>query len=256
MKKIISLVLSLLMISGLLSVSAFASGINNAGSTIDIIEEADRLDANFGTVKENKGTIGSNYATVEKNEGLIEYQYDGTVYNYGGTIRNCYKNTVYNYGGIIEYFMGSDGTIYNYGGTVKNAYGGTIHNLGGTIENSDSNTSVTEYKKVTLNLSNAEATGLTEVDGAFWIAETDGKAVIKPLEGFHFEAEPEVSPAAAVLAENEDGSYSLSGVTENITVTAVAVSAKEAEKAKSPFLVFIELLFMLLTLLVHFLMSL
>ena len=256
MKKTISVILSLLILPGLLSVTSFAAGINNAGSTIDVIEENERLDANFGTVKENKGIIGANYNAVEKNEGTIDYQYSGTVKNYGGTVKNFYKDTVYNYGGIIEYVLSSDGTVFNYGGTVKNAYNGKVYNYGGTIENFDSNAAIIEFKKVTLNLSNANATGLTENNGEFWIAESNGKVVIEPIEGFRFESAPTVSSSSAVIFENEDGSYTISGITEDVTVTASAVSTQEDEKEKSPLLVFIEVLFMLFTLLARFLISL
>lgn len=236
MKKTVSVVLTLLLLMSSLSVMAFAAGVNNAGSTIDLVEENERVDANFGTIVENKGVVGANYATVEKNTGAIDYQYVGTVGNYaGGTITNCYDgSTVYNYGGTIEYLMG--GTIYNYGGTIKKNYGGVV----------------TEYKKVTLDLSNAEVTGLTEENGEFWIAQNDGEAVIKPLDGYRFETAPSVSGSSSTLSENADGSYTLSGVTDDITVTATAVGEKETSSLAA----FMEVLFMLLTLLVHFLMCL
>lgn len=235
MKKTVSIVLTLLLLMCSLSVAAFAAGINNNGSTIDIVEENERIDGNFGTIIENKGVVGANYATVEKNMGTIDYQYSGSVGNYaGGTIINCYNDTIHNYGGTIEYLMG--GTVYNYGGTIKNNYGGTV----------------AEYKKVTLDLSNAEATGLTEENGEFWIAQNSGEAVIKPLDGYRFKDAPTVSDASATLTENANGSYTLSGVTKDVTVTAAAASEEE----KSSLSVFMELLFMLLTLLVHFLMCL
>ena len=238
MKKTVSVVLTLLLLMCSLSVVAFAAGINESSSTINIVEENERIDGNFGTIIENKGVVGANYATVEKNTGTINYQYSGTVGNYaGGTITNCYDgSTVCNYGGTVEYLMG--GTVYNYGGTIKNNYGGAV----------------TENKKVTLDLSNAEITGLTELNGEFWIAQNDGEAVIKPLDGYRFETAPSVSDSSATLTENADGSYTLSGVTDDITVTAVAVDEKENET--SSLAAFMEVLFMLLTLLVHFLMCL
>lgn len=237
MKKTVSVVLALLLLVCSLSVTAFATGDNNHGSTIDIVEENERVDANFGTIIENKGVVGANYATVENNTGTVDYQYHGSIGNYaGGTIVNCYDgSTVYNYGGTIEYLMG--GTVYNYGGTIKNNY---------------AEMSVTEYKKVTLALTNAEVTGLEEENGELWIAQGSGEAVIKPLDGYRFETAPSISDSSATLTENADGSYTVSGVTENITVTAAAAS----EKKSSSFDNFLELLFMFLSLLMDFLMSL
>ena len=236
MKRTISVILTLLLLMSSLSVMGFAAGNNKHGSTIDIVEENERIDTNFGTIIENKGVVGANYATVEKNTGTVDYQYSGTVGNYaGGTIINCYNSSiVYNYGGTIEYLMG--GTVYNFGGTVKNNY---------------SEASVTEYKKVTLDLSNAEVTGLEEENGELWIVKNNGEAVIKPLDGYRFETAPSVSDSSATLTENADGSYILSGVTEDITVTAVAVN----EKKNSSFDDFLDLLFMFLSLLMSFLMS-
>lgn len=256
MKKVISVILSLIILTCSLSVAASAAGVNNNnGSTLDLIKEGERLDANFGTVVENKGVIGANYATVEKNTGTIEYQYAGLVNNYaGGTITNSYSaSTVYNYGGTVEYFM--DGTIYNYGGTINNCYAGTVHNFGGTILKNYVE-DVTEYKKVTLDLSNAEADGLTENDGEFWLVQNDGTAVIKPLDGYRFEDAPTVSPDSATLLENEDGSFTVSNVTEDITITAKAVSSAEGNEGQSHLAAFIEILIMFLTLLSYFLMTL
>lgn len=258
MKKVISVILSLIILTCSLSVAASAAsvlGINSYGSTLDLIKEDERLDSNFGTVVENKGIIGSNYATVEKNTGTIEYQYSGLVNNYaGGTITNSYSaSTVYNYGGTVEHFI--DGTIYNYGGTINNCYAGTVYNFGGTIlKNYVEN--VTEYKKVTLDLSNAEADGFTENDGELWLVQNDGTAVIKPLEGYRFEDAPTVSPDSATLLENEDGSFTVSNVTEDITITAKAVSSAEGDEGQSHLVAFTEILIMFLTLLSYFLMTL
>ena len=237
MKKTISVVLSLLFIMCSLSVAAFAAGVNDSGSTIDIVEKGERIDANFGTIVENKGVVGANYATVEKNTGTIDYQYAGTVGNCaGGTIINCYNESIiYNYGGTIEYLMG--GTVYNYGGTIKNNYSGTV----------------AEYKNVSLDLSNAEATGLEEKNGDFWVAQNGGTAVIKPSDGYYFEVAPTVDPLSATLVKNADGSYTVSNVTEDITITAKAVGSAENNDSLAAF---IEVLFMFLTLLAHFLMSL
>ena len=161
---------------------------------------------------------GDGPVTVEEDERY--YAEEGeTVYVNGGTV---YVNggVVYNNGGLA---YANGGTVYNNGGVVY-ANGGTVYNNGGTVYRNDAtvysfdddvvDSHIYGYLRVNLaeNCSAfAEIEGL--VDG--YLPE-DGLCTVTPHEGFRIAA---AETDAGVLTANEDGSYTLSQLEEDCTLT-------------------------------------
>lgn len=244
MKKTVSVILAILMLMSTFSVASFAAiiGENPDGATIDLVESGDGVEYNRGRITENRGSVGTNFGTVEKNFGVVAFQRaNNVIENHGGTIKNVFSGTIKNFGGTVETLL--SGTVLLFGGSVGDNYGGTI----------------IEYKKVTVNITGASISGLTEENGETWI-EKGGKIVITPNEGFVFETAPTVSGGAQVK-DNGNKSYTVSGITDEITVTASAVADNpkpndEPKKEPTATERLLELMFMILTLVAHFLMML
>ncbi len=242
MKKTISVILAVFMLFGTLSLSSFAAiiGENPDGTTIDIVESGNGVEFNRGRIIENKGSVGTNYGVIEKNFGTVAFQRSDTVIeNHGGTIRNVFGGTVKNFGGTVETLF--SGKVLLFGGSVGDNYGGTV----------------IEYKKVSVSITGATVSGLTEENGETWV-EKGGEIIITPDDGLVFETAPVVS-GGAQIKDNGDGSYTVSGVTGEISVSASAVKADEpTDDAKEPtsLELFLKLLVMLLSLVVKFLMCL
>ncbi len=239
MKKAVSVILAILMLMSAFSVVSFATiiGENPDGATIDLVEAGDGVEFNRGRIIKNKGSVGTNYGIIEKNYGVVAFQRANTVIeNHGGTIRNVFGGTIKNFGGTVDTLF--SGTVLLFGGNVGDNYGGTV----------------IEYEKVSIDITGASVSGLTEENGETWI-EKDGEIVITPDEGFVFETAPVVSGDAQVK-DNGDGSYIVSGITSEITVTASAVveSSQPSEPTEEPtnVLSFFDLLIMLLTLVFYF----
>ena len=144
-----------------------------------------------------------------------------TVYNNGGTVYNN-GALVYNNGGVV---YNNGGTVYNNGGVVF-ANGGTVYNNGGTVYRNDAKVYAFEDDGVVENhiygycaVTTAEDysalvsfEGLTE-DG---LLPAGGELVLRPLEGLEIlSAETD----AGVLTENEDGSWTLSQLDADATLT-------------------------------------
>lgn len=240
MKKAISVFLVLLMLAGVFSFASSAAiiGENPDGTTIDLVKEGDGVEFNRGTIIENRGSVGTNYGVIEKNYGTVAFhRADSVIENHGGTIRNLFNGTVKNFGGSVNTVFG--GKVLLFGGSVDDNYGGTV----------------IEYKKVTLDIIGAAATGLTEENGGLWI-EKNGEFVIAADEDFIFEVAPTVS--GGDIIDNGDGTYTVKNITGDITLEARAAAKPTteptAEKTQSE--LFMEMLFLLVKLLAHLLMSL
>lgn len=154
-------------------------------------------------------------------EGEICYAAEGhTVYNNGGTVYNN-GALVYNNGGLV---YNNGGTVYNNGGIVY-ANGGTVYNNGGTVYNNSVlvytfedgvvESRIYGYYKVTLA---ADYSALAEIEGLTeegYLA-ADGSCTVTPREGYLLTA---AEADAGVLTEMEDGSFTLSQVDADLTLT-------------------------------------
>ena len=205
MKKVITITLALVMMFCLcLPASAAFIGENPGGATIELVAAGDGVEFNRGTIIRNDGSVGTNYGVVKENCGVIAFQRSNTTVINKGTVRNLFSGTVDNVGGHVEtLFMG---TVNNYGGTIGDNYGGTVN----------------EFKKVSVTISNAEVIGLTEAYGDLWIP-AGGSFTIKPDEGYNFGNGLDLSSGNADITDNGDGTYTVSGVDGDITITAEAV---------------------------------
>ena len=179
-------------------------GENPDGATIELVAAGDGVEFNRGTIIRNEGSIGTNYGVVKENYGVIAFQRGNTTVVNKGKIRNLFNGTVDNVGGHVEFvFMG---TVNNYGGSVGDNYGGTVN----------------EFKKVSVTISNAEVIGLTEAYGDLWIP-AGGSFIVKPDEGYNFGNGLDLSSGNADITDNGDGTYTISGISGDITLTAEAV---------------------------------
>ena len=146
--------------------------------------------------------------TVYNNGGVI-YNNGGVVYNNGGTVYNN-GGTVYNNGGEV-YTNG--GKVYNNVGTVYNN-NGTVYNFKGNVEAS----LIYGYFRLTLPEEGPDLVqleGLDEGEDGSLLIRQDATCVLRPLEGYRL---LDVEADAGTLAENEDGSFSLSGVDADVTL--------------------------------------
>ncbi len=205
MKKVITITLALVMMFCLcLPASAAIIGENPDGATIELVAAGDGVEFNRGTIIRNDGSVGTNYGVVKENYGVIAFQRSNTTVINKGTVRNLFSGTVDNVGGHVEtLFMG---TVNNYGGSIGDNYGGTVN----------------EFRKVSVTISNAEVIGLTEAYGDNWIP-AGGSFIIKPEDGFKFENGLDLASGNADITDNGDGTYTVSGVDGDITITAEAV---------------------------------
>lgn len=174
--------------------------------------------------------------TVEREESFFAMASD-TVYNNGGTVYNngglVYNNggLVYNNGGIV---YNNGGEIYSNGGTVYNnvgtvySNGAQVHNFMGTEEDSV----IHSYFRVTTaedysaaaNFSGAEL----DTDGSLLIRQ-DEELVITPLSGCRIVA---VEASCGNVAENEDGSFTVSQVDAPLTL-ALSIEPEAPELSLS-----------------------
>ena len=151
--------------------------------------------------------------TLYSMPGQIVYNNGGTVYNNGGL--------VFNNGGLVYH---NDGVVYNNGGVVY-ANGGTVYNNGGTVYRNEAlvysfsgdveDSRVFGCFKVTLAedySAFAELDGLRE-DGFLF---QEDLCRILPREGWLLTA---AEADSGTLTENEDGSWTLSQIDADLTLT-------------------------------------
>lgn len=146
-------------------------------------------------------------------EGEIVFNNGGTVYNNGALVYNngglVYQNagTAYNNGGVI-YVNG--GTVYNNGGTVYRNEG-----LVYTFADDVSDSRIYGSRKLTLA---ADYSAFAEIEGLRddGLIFADEAITIIPREGWLL---TEIEADAGVLSENEDGSWTLSEVDADLTLT-------------------------------------
>ena len=114
--------------------------------------------------------------------------------------------------------------VYNYPGGVVQKNSGTVYNFGGKV-NEDTTGKVIESYSITLKAGIDETTldneAITDLDGKKWL-ETGKSATITVVwaEGYsadtyHLEAD------GCKIIMNDNGTYTLSDITENVTITAV-----------------------------------
>ena len=155
-------------------------------------------------------------------QGETYYAVDGeTVYNNGGLV---YANggLIYNNGG--EVYL-NDGTVYNNNGTVY-ANAGTVYNNNGTVfsngalihtfaDDDVQESHIFGLHRVTME---EETAMLAEIEGLIdgeYLGKDD-VLTITPHEGY---AIVFAETTSGTLTENEDGSYSLSGVETDAALT-------------------------------------
>lgn len=150
--------------------------------------------------------------------GSIVYNNGGTVYNNGGTVYNN-AGLVYNNGGLV---YNNAGTVYANGGTVYNN-AGKVFNNGASVYSNDGSvedSTIYGYYKVSFA---GDYSALAAIDGleedpssGLWFIAQDAVCTIKAREGCTL-----ISAQASTgeLTPGEDGEYTLSNVSGNVTIT-------------------------------------
>lgn len=140
MKKLVSILLSLLLCVGMLPVGAGAAdnGENPKDATIDVVAEGDTVQKNLGKINTNNGTIVNNFK--EANDmftfnGVIETN-NGTVTTNAGNITDNKDTVETNSKYIINNL--ADGIVLSNKGTVAQNYGIIYNNEATVRENSTS----------------------------------------------------------------------------------------------------------------------
>ncbi len=191
------------------------------------------MESNHGTVPENNGTVkNNNYdATVETNNGTVT-ENNGTVTknfytvktNNGTVGTNYYNATVEtNNGTVVTNVIG--GTVTDNYGTVETNSGRVVNNYGGTVGGTSA---INNYYKLTYEADNVTVSGLTVKNGNSYILST-ASVTLAPPSGRHFKS-IEITPEGATLTENDNGTYTLSGVTENIELTVITIDHSYSTK--------------------------
>lgn len=194
--------------------------VSNYG-VIDNVVDTASVRYNYNIVKENQGILAYNNGKIKKNSGIVT-ENNNYIKENTETVKVNAKGAEINANkGIIRE---NNGTVYNYpGGIVKNN-SGTVYNYGGTV--ADDNTgSIIESYSITLKAGIDEATlnneAITDLDGKKWL-EAGKAATITVVwakeysaEAYHLEAD------GCKLVMNDNGTYTLSKITKNTTITAV-----------------------------------
>ncbi len=167
-------------------------GMTVSAAETDRNEEGQTIDVPFGdTLIWNWGTVRTNNGTVKNNYGIVE--------------NNC--NIVKN----------------NYG-TVKNSTGDglVVNNFGGDVEGGAD----AQYCELPIP-QNFSYEGAKKSDDRWWINFLETVA-IKADEGYHFASTP--TTTSGTVTEVEAGkTYTLSGVTKNLTNGGLTLDVQEGE---------------------------
>ena len=172
MKRLISFVIVLLLICGM-PVSAFAMDDNQAGNTVLIIHEEEKMNTNYGTVTTNYGTIEINDGDVSINNGDVGTN-DGDVGTNNGTV------------------VLNDGTVDINNGTVEINFG--------TVKTNEITGDVTNYNTGNVETNNGTVTYVKDNEEiTFYGVQVDGSLLQKEV-GVELNLKEKFSKEGYVLA--------------------------------------------------------
>lgn len=208
LKKILSLFTATCLIIAMIPSVVFAAEQpdNMAGDTVAILEDGDTMSSNLGTITDNKGNVNCNYGTVTTNTptGIITI-------NRGFVITN-------------------QGTIQDNFGEITTNYGTIVNNLCGTITDNQG-TIVNDYKYIidTSSCSNIDFTSNTpndvlNLENSVYV-KAGVSVILVPNSGYQFDEDnaPAIIGSSGTVTNNNDGTYTISGITSNITLSATTV---------------------------------
>lgn len=208
LKKILSLFTATCLIIAMTPSVAFAAEQpdNMTGETVALLEAGDTMSNNHGTITDNQGNIINNYGTVTTNTST-------------GTITT-------NRGAVIT----NHGTVQDHFGEITTNYGTIVNNLCGTV-NDNQGTIVNDYKYVidTSSCSNMDLTSDTPNDvlnlGNSVYVKAGASVILVPNSGYQFDEDnaPAIIGSSGTVTNNNDGTYTISGITSNITLSATTV---------------------------------
>ncbi len=187
----------------------------------------DTVNSNRGTVETNYGTAETNYGTVNSNHGTVTDNFYTVKTNIGTVKTNYYNATVEINNGTVT-TNASGGTVTDNYGTVETNIGTVVNNYGGTVGGTSA---INNYYKLTYEADNVTVSGLTVKNGNSYVLST-ASVTLAPPSGQHFKSVV-ITPEGATLTENDNGTYTLSGVTENIVLTVSTIEHSYSTEWKS-----------------------
>ncbi len=193
--KLLVFALAAVMTMGM-TVSAATIEENPAGQ----ITEVNSVD----TMQNNNGIVIYNYGEVINNNSVVQYN-RGKVQNNYGIVENNYEIVQNNYGTVKK--VGDGYVVNNFGGDVE---GGAIN----------------QYCELPIP-QNFSYEGAKKSDDRWWINFL-ATVAIKADEGYHFASTP--TTTSGTVTEVEAGkTYTLSGVTKNLTNGGLTLDVQEGE---------------------------
>ena len=193
--KLLAFALAAVMTMGM-TVSAATIEENPAGQ----ITEVNSVD----TMQNNNGIVIYNYGEVINNNSVVQYN-RGKVQNNYGIVENNYEIVQNNYGTVKK--VGDGYVVNNFGGDVE---GGAIN----------------QYCELPIP-QNFSYEGAKKSDDRWWINFL-ATVAIKADEGYHFASTP--TTTSGTVTEVEAGkTYTLSGVTKNLTNGGLTLDVQEGE---------------------------
>ena len=194
-------------------------GMTVSAATINV-NSGDTMQNNNGIVMDNYGEVINNNSVVQYNRGKVQNNY-GIVENNYGIVENNYEIVQNNYG-IVQ---NNNGIVQNNYGTVKNVGGGyVVNNFGGDVEGERG--ADAQYYELPVP-QNFSYEGAKKSDDRWWINFL-ATVTIKADEGYHFASTP--TTTSGTVTEVEAGkTYTLSGVTKNLTNGGLTLDVQEGE---------------------------
>ena len=214
--KLLALALAAVMTMGM-TVSAATTNVNSG----------DTMQNNNGIVMYNYGEVINNNSVVRNNHGTVQNNNNNGIvmYNYGEVINN--NNAVQNNHGTVQnnnrIVQNNNMIVQNNYGTVKNVGAGyVVNNFGGDVEGG----AINQYCELPVP-QNFSYEGAKKSDDRWWINFPETVA-IKADEGYHFASTP--TTTSGTVTEVEAGkTYTLSGVTKNLTNGGLTLDVQEGE---------------------------
>ena len=180
-------------------------GMTVSAATIEENPAGQRTEVNsVDTMQNNNGIVIYNYGEVINNNSVVQYN-RGKVQNNYGIVENNYEIVQNNYGTVKK--VGDGYVVNNFGGDVE---GGAIN----------------QYCELPIP-QNFSYEGAKKSDDRWWINFL-ATVAIKADEGYHFASTP--TTTSGTVTEVEAGkTYTLSGVTKNLTNGGLTLDVQEGE---------------------------
>lgn len=209
--KALSFATSAAMAMSLMMPAALAATLDNnpKSGTVALVNAADEMPVNYGTITTNEGRVYSNHGTIVNNN------YEITA-NYGTVTTNT---------GVIDF---NYGTVTNNVGTVNNNYNSTVGGSGTVINDYPHAIDidfVAETNSLEFSAVSGDADDFSDSNGSPIYAKDGVSISFKAKAGYSIIGK--VSIKKGNLVENSDGSYTIKNISEDDALTVKAIKESE-----------------------------